>query len=213
MKHLFVLTADTDAKVVMQAVLQRHQSLGIRPITFDVDRHTMCDSGVVKDGPELVRRKKGKYEKVLLIWDHHGCGWERVAPEECMVKIQSRLDGVTWSNHSGTVIIVPELEEWLWHNQASLCRYLDISNTDLEVWVEEFAKKHGTTSEKIKLNQPKELFEFICLSKVGRTISPKDFEEIAKIASLVNWQKSLSFNAIVSLLQSWFPVEKTKKSE
>ena len=54
------------------------------------------------------------------------------------------MDGVTWSNHSGTVIIVPELEEWLWHNQASLCRYLNISNTDLEVWVEEFAKKHRT---------------------------------------------------------------------
>ncbi len=81
MKDLFVLTADLDAKVVMQSVLQRHRSLSIRPISFGVDRHTMRDAGVVKDGPELVRQYKGMYGKVLLLWDYHGSGWQKFPPE------------------------------------------------------------------------------------------------------------------------------------
>ncbi|MDD3894262.1 MAG: hypothetical protein PHU36_04500 [Syntrophomonadaceae bacterium] len=74
MKDLFVLTADLDAKVVIQAILQRHNSLSIHPVSFDVDRHTMRDAGVVKDGPELARiasltdwRKSRSFESIVSL--------------------------------------------------------------------------------------------------------------------------------------------------
>lgn len=207
MKDLFVLTADLDAKVVMQSVLQRHRSLSISPISFDVDRHTMRDAGVVKDGPELVRRYKGMYRKVLLLWDYHGSGWQRFSPEECELKMQNRLDSVTWKDNSGAIVLVPELEEWLWQNDSSICRRLGISGDDLRNWTAEFAGKQKATVENVKQSQPKELFEFICLDKVGRTISPKDFEVIASTASLTDWLMSKSFASVVSILRNWFPNE------
>lgn len=207
LKDLFVLTADLDARVTMQAVLRRHHSLSIRPISFDVDRHPMRDAGVVGNGPELVRKFKGRYRKVLLLWDHHGSGWHKLSPEECVSKIQNRLDGVSWQGHSGAVVMVPELEEWLWHNEPSVCRRLGISSGDLQAWIEEFAVRQKLGVTEVKQSYPKELFEYVCLDKIGRTISPKDFEEIARHASLVDWQKSKSFKSVVSLLRAWFPVE------
>ena len=205
MKDLFVLTADADAMAAMRSVLQRHMSIGIHPVTFDVDRHTMRDSGLVKDGHVFVRRYKGKYHKVLLIWDHHGSGLDSLEPPVSMKLVQDGLDRVTWQGDSGAVVLVPELEEWLWHNEASLCRRLGISTADLQIWVDEYSRKKNTTVARVKQEQPKELFEYVCIEKAKRTISPKDFEEIASIASLVDWQNSVSFRAIVSLLQSWFP--------
>lgn len=76
MKDLFVLTADLDALAVMRAVPGRPQAIGIRPISFEIDRHPMRDSGVVSTGPELVRLRKTTFDRVLLLWDHHGSGWE-----------------------------------------------------------------------------------------------------------------------------------------
>jgi hypothetical protein len=72
MTDLFVLTADTDTLAVMNAVLARPGDLGIRPVSFKVDRHVGRDPGVVKDGPELARMKAPKREfgKVILLWDH-----------------------------------------------------------------------------------------------------------------------------------------------
>ncbi|MEW5952506.1 MAG: hypothetical protein AB1815_01935 [Bacillota bacterium] len=205
MKDLFVLTADADAMAAMTSVLKRHMFIGIRPVAFDVYRHTMRDSGVVKDGHVFVRRYKGKYHKVLLIWDHHGSGFDSLEPRRCIEIVQERLNLVTWQGDSGAVVLVPELEEWLWHNEASLCKRLGISTADLQIWVEEYVKKKNTTVARVKQEQPKELFEYVCIEKARRTISPKDFEEIARVASLVDWQNSDSFRAVVSLLQSWFP--------
>ncbi len=56
---------------------------------------------------------------------------------------------------------------------------------DLQNWIEEYAMKKSITVAHIKREQPKELFEFVCVDKARRTISPKDFETIASTASLV----------------------------
>jgi len=54
-------------------------------------------------------------------------------------------------------------------------------------------------------SEQKELFEYVCLEKLHRTISPRDFEKIAARASLRKWQDSRSFSSIVALLKEWFP--------
>lgn len=204
MKDLFVLTADADAKAVMSSVLSRHNALGIRPVSFEVDRHPMRDSGVVNSGPELLRMKKGFFNYVLLIWDYHGSG-KKILPIDSMEEVQKRLDNISWKNASATSIIIPELEEWIWHNEASLCKRFKVNSSDLNLWIEEYAKRKKLTPTEVKQDFPKELFEFICLNRLGRTISPKDFEEIAKLASLKDWQRSHSFKAIIRVLRTWFP--------
>ncbi|MCP4350029.1 MAG: hypothetical protein GY795_31505 [Desulfobacterales bacterium] len=207
MKDLYILTADADAEAVMRSVLNRYLSLEIRQITFDIDRSPMRDSGIVTNGPDLTRLQKGKYRHVLLIWDYHGSGWEaKRTPEKSQEVILDRLLRITWENRAGAVVIVSELEEWLWYNHASLCNHLSINDGVLNNWIEEYAKKKNRTVDQIKAFEPKELFEHICLEKLRRTISPRDFEEIASRASLRNWQNSPSFIQIVTLLRKWFPV-------
>lgn len=50
MKDLLVYVADADALAFLRAILQRHQALGIRPITFDIERHPQRDAGMVHSG-------------------------------------------------------------------------------------------------------------------------------------------------------------------
>jgi hypothetical protein len=206
MKDLFLLTADADALAFMKSILSRHEALGIRPITFEHMRHPMRDSGVIKDGPETARLYKGKCNKALLLWDHHGSGHEkRHSAEDSANKIQERLDGVTWSDNSGAISVAPELEEWLWHSVPSIAAYFGIEQNQLTGWMNEYATKKRSTVEKITKDLPKELFEFICIDKLKRSISPSDFEEIGKIVIINELQGSESFSKILVLLRNWFP--------
>lgn len=205
MKDLFLLTADADAQAFMRSILARHEALGIRPITVETERHIMRDPGIIKDGPEMARMYKGKYRKALLLWDFHGSGHEqRFSANESMAKIQERLDGVTWAEHSGVVVVVPELEEWLWHSTSAISTYFRVGQDALVGWVNEYAAKRRATVEQITRIFPKELFEFICIEKMKRSISPHDFEEMGKIASVNALANSDSFSKMLVLLRSWF---------
>ena len=207
MKDLFVFTADTDALAVVRTVLGRPEALRIRPITFDVDRHTGRDPGMVKDGPELVRMsvQKTAFQKVILIWDHQGSGWEAQSPEEARVKIQLRLDGVTWKHRSEAVVVMPELEEWVWHHPASIAQHLGMDLPSLELCVGSYAQARNTESATCKNFYPKELFEYALHKKYRRKPLPQDFKSISALASLVDWQRSDSFRLLVKVLRAWFP--------
>ena len=136
MTDLFVLTADADALAVMNAVLARPVELGIRPITFKVDRHFGRDPGLVKDGPELVRMKapKREFAKTILLWGYAGSGWERrYTPAQSEDRVQARLDGVTWKKHSRAVVLVPELEAWLCQDEAALARFPGVGTSSLSL--------------------------------------------------------------------------------
>lgn len=207
MKDLLVFTADADAEAVMRSVLKRNQSLKIRTITFDIKRNPLRDSGMVQNGPELARLERGKFKKILLIWDFHGSGHERRhTSEDSQKQIQERLDSVTWQGNGCAIVIVPELEEWLWHNLASVLQHLRLNAEQFEDWRTNFALRYKEKPENIDRKAPKELFEFIVREKLRRTISPRDFEKIAERASLVDWQNSESFAGVTAILRQWFPL-------
>ncbi len=207
MKDLYVLAADTDAMAVLNAILNRPAELGIRPIEFHVDRNVGRDSGMVREGPELVRMKASKAEfgKVLLIWDNHGSGWEaKRTPDESRTQIQARLDGVTWQGHSGTVVLVPELEEWIWYDPDAVCQCLRLTPPESAQLVTTYADREGRTTEELKAEKPKELFEFVLLRAQRRKPLPSDFTRIAKCARLQLWRGSESFRHFVGMIQGWF---------
>lgn len=206
MKDLFLLTADADAMAFMRSILARHESLGIRPITVEPMRHHMKDAGVIKDGPETARLYKGKCDKALLLWDYHGSGHEaRYQADASAAMIQQRLDGITWTENSGAVTLVPELEEWLWYTVPSVAHYFAVTHDKLTDWMNEYATRRRSTVEEITKKYPKELFEYLCVIKMKRSISPRDFEEIGKIADINSLAQSNSFARILELLRSWFP--------
>lgn len=208
MKDLLVYVADADALAFMKAIMERPQALGIRPIDFEIERHPMRDSGMVQSGAELVRMEKGKYHKALLMWDHHGSGRDhKQAPDEVEQEIQRKLDSFTWSGNSAVVVLVPEQEQWLWFCESAVAAYCGVTVKQLNQWQNDRAQKLGLTSDALKAEQPKELFEHVMRERLKQTISPRDFEEIGKQASITKLLGCASFLSIAETLRSWFPVD------
>lgn len=206
MKDLLLYTADADAMGFMRAILGRHQALGIRPISFDIERHPQRDSGMVQSAAELTRMKKGQYGKALLMWDHHGSGRDhRHSSQAVADEIQNKLDQYTWSGNSAVTVLVPELEQWLWFCEQAVAVYCNTSTEQLQFWTAERATQLGKTSNDLRQQQPKELFEHIMRERLRRTISPRDFEEIGQKASIRSLEQCESFNRILTTLRTWFP--------
>jgi len=205
MKDLLVYVADADALAFMRSILQRHQALGIRAVTFDIERHPQRDSGMVQSGAELVRMKKGMYGKALLMWDHHGSGRDhKHAPAIVCQDIQTKLDTFTWSGNSAVTILVPELEQWLWFCESALVSHCGITQVQLDQWVLERADKLGKAAAVLKQQEPKELFEHIMRDRLRQTISPRDFDAIGQRASVNTLLTCESFSAIALTLRTWF---------
>lgn len=206
MKDLFVYVADADALAFLRSILVRHQSLGVRAISFDIERHPQRDAGMVQSGAELTRMRKGQYTKALLLWDHHGSGRDhRQAPDEVRAELQDKLDSFTWRTNSSVQVLVPELEQWLWFCEPALVAHCGITSVQLQEWVSDQAAKLRQPVEQLKQRQPKELFEHIVRERLRRTISPRDFEEIGRRASVKGLMACPSFRVLVETLRSWFP--------
>ena len=209
MKDLLVYVADADALAFMRSMLKKHQALGIRPISFDIERHPQRDAGMVHSGAELARMKKGRYGKALLMWDHHGSGRDhKQAPSQVAGDIQDKLDAYTWSGNSAVAVLVPELEQWLWHCEIAVAVHCDVTVAQLDEWVAERAQKLSRAAESLKQEQPKELFEYVLREKLKRTISPRDFEKIGERAGIAGLLACDSFRSIVEALRLWFPPDK-----
>jgi hypothetical protein len=207
MKDLFVLTADSDAQALIKAVLRRHRDLQIHPISFEVERFTGRDSGMVKEGPEIARAmvKKTEHARLVLVWDHHGSGWHSLNPEQAVARIQQRLDGVTWTDRSAAVVIVPELEEWLWHCPASVARLLGTNAAEFDATTARAVTGLNLTPERCRREKPKELFEAVLYNKKRRRPLPEDFEMLGSSANLARWGESETFGRLVETLRTWFP--------
>ncbi len=204
MKDLLLYTADADAMGFMRSILNRPKALGIRNISFDIERHPLRDSGMIQSAAELTRMKKGMYSKALLMWDHHGSGRDRHSPQVIAREVQHKLDQYTWSGNSAVTVLMPELEEWLWCCEQALARYCNISAEDLLQWTKIMAGEHSVTVEELRRKYPKELFEHVMRDRLRRTISPKDFEKIGEIASIRSLEQCESFNTILVTLKMWF---------
>jgi hypothetical protein len=213
MKDLFVLTADSDSQAVMRTVLVRPRDLGIRQITAEIRRFPGRDSGMVKDGPEIARAmvKKSDYSRLILIWDHHGSGWHDRAPEDAVSRIQQRLDSSTWTDRSAAIVVVPEIEEWLWHCPQSIAGHFDISVDKLNALVTQLSTKLSRSRDRCCRELPKELFERVLYERKRRGPLPEDFESLAASANLNSWRASETFARLATVLEEWFPAEQTAR--
>ena len=213
MKDLFVLAADADAQALLQSLLSRHRALGIRPISYHVHRFPGRDSGMVQTGPEIARVlvDKSQYSRLLLIWDYHGSGWESKGVAHFAARIQERLNGVTWHQRASAVVLVPELEEWLWHCNRSIAMHLAMSETELGTSAGHAATRLGKPVEHSMQELPKELFEIVLHSRLRRQPLPEDFSILGASAKIGDLHRSKSFDSFNRILQSWFAPNDQKR--
>ena len=210
MKDLFVFTADADAEGLIRSVLNRSRGLGIRPITFDVERHVGRDPGMVKDGPEIARMKvqKADYKQLILVWDHDGSGWHTMKPDNAVAKIQQRLNGITWESRSAAIVIVPELEEWIWHCRTSLARHFELTPGGFDRVIEAIASDRDLSIERFSTEFPKEFLGDLFYKQRRCQPLPEDFANLAASANLQAWASSPTFRRFRTILREWFPPNK-----
>ena len=117
-KDLIVLVADKNMEYTIRAGLERPESLGVRPITFEILQHIQRDGGVRSTGPELIRLRRRTFTHALVVFDYEGSGAQE-PPDAIEARLDNELRPV-WASDAKSIAIVPELEAWVWGSDNAL---------------------------------------------------------------------------------------------
>ena len=122
---LIVLAADKHIATSVETLLhERRADLGIRAVSFDVRRHPQSDPGCRSGAAEFLRPLNRVYRYALVVFDYEGCG-SQDAPEKIRREVESALERNGWRERSKAIVIVPELEAWVWTPSGEVARSRD----------------------------------------------------------------------------------------
>lgn len=197
MKDLVALVADNTMKAALENVLQRSNSLGIRPVTSDLYSHPRHDPGVLKESAMFLEPLRAQYENALVMFDRQGSGQEDKSAEELQDAVQSQLDRAGWADHSGVVVLDPELEIWVWSDSPHVSQVLGIAPSDLN----QLLSQHRSSGN-FKPSRPKELMEKV----LRQSHIPRSSSLYADLARLVGVDRCTdpAFLQLRSCLTKWF---------
>ena len=201
-KDLIVVVADLDAKQVIQQLLQRPQSLGIRPIQATVDRYVKRDSGCCRTSHEYLRPFVRQFNYALVIFDHHGSGRESQNRDDLEASVSQELARNVWDARSAAIAIGPELEAWVWSDSPEVDKALGWQGRTptLRFWLQEIG--HIAT-EASKPNDPKQAMKEALL-RANKKPSPAIFRELARNVGTGRCIDP-AFLKLKTTLQAWFP--------
>ena len=200
-RDLYVLTADADMKATMEALLPRHQSLGIRPITFTVDRHLQRDPGCRVRASSWLRPFADSYRYALVMFDREGCG-NPASRQAIEAQVQSDLGQMGWLGRSRAVVIDPELEAWVWNRSPLTPRVLrwNGSPSAMKAWLR---ARNMWPAGQAKPPEPKRAMKAV-LRQTGVRHSPTVFEDLARQVG-THGCGDPAFGEMVGTLRQWFP--------
>lgn len=204
MKDLVVLAADKDLKMGLDALFERHQALGIRPILWDVFIHPEHDPACARRGVEFLENFVTRYQHALLIFDYHGCGLEHcVTPEQLKKQLDEKLKNGPWGLKARTIILVPELESWVWSDSPQVDNALrwQEKNLTLRQWLR---RNNWLQDETDKPQQPKEALD-AALRHTAQSHSASLFKRLAEKVSVKRCNDP-SFVCLCHTLREWFPL-------
>jgi len=193
-----VLVADKNMEAAIQSLLQRHESLDIRPLSADVFVHVYRDPGVLNGAHEFLAPFTAQYAHALVMFDREGCGREESA-EDLGQEVQKRLDDVGWVGRSAVIVLDPELEVWVWGDSPHVPEALGISPDDLQHLLREKYWQEGQA----KPNRPKEAMEE-ALSRSRTPRSSSIYSLLAQKVSLTHCSDQ-AFLRLKAYLGQWFP--------
>lgn len=199
MKDLILLVADKSMERTLQGGLERPQSLGIRPITFDFRQHPGRDGGTRTSGAQILALERNRFSHALLVLDHEGSGTEQV-PLELENTLNSQLAG-TWGERAKAIVIAPELDAWMWGSDNKLAELLHWPFPEsIREWL---AKRGFEFQPNGKPLRPKEALEAI-FPACRMPRSSAIYQKIATNISLTRCEDP-AFHRLKAQLQFWFP--------
>lgn len=205
-KDLVILTADLDAENAVRGVLGRWQSIGIRQLVegLDVDlhRHPQRDSGCRSAAEAFLEGFVRTHGHALVVFDHHGCGWEGQDPQAVETDLEERLSRAGWAGRCAVVVIAPELEAWVWSDSPNVDSELGWSgrHPTLREWM---VSEKLLGADAVKPFDPKAAMER-AMRHARKPLSPHVFARLAETVGL-NRCEDRAFLKTKARLRRWFP--------
>ena len=203
-RDLYVLVADQDMRETMLKLLGRSKSLGIRPVTYTVERHLNRDPGCRTDALRYLHPRASNYRRALIVFDKEGCGREGATREEIQREVEQDLSCAGWRQRSKVIVIDPELEAWVWAGSSRIPEILGWA-TSYRLLKASLSEKGFWPREAAKPPNPKEAMK-AALREKGRRASSRLFGALAESVTLRGCQCP-AFNELKRTLRSWFPAE------
>ena len=200
-RDLIVLVADKNMEAVINGLLSRHASLGIRTVTSDIRRHPEKDCGCRTGGIEFLSAFANQYEHALLMFDFEGCGVEAKTAQEIENEMEEAL-GNYWGDRGSVVVIDPELDIWVWSESPHVDRVLGWADRtpNLRNWI---VSQGYMLPDQEKPIRPKEALEkALYVAKKPR--SSAIYQSLAERVSLARCSDR-AFKKLRETLRRWFP--------
>jgi len=200
-RDLIILAADRETKSAVDALLRRHEALGIRQIDFESFAHPQHDPGCLNRSERLLGPYSGDYDYALVLFDRDGSGRENSSRHELEHEVASRLAATGWLGRSEVIVIDPELEAWVWSDSPHVDRILGWHGRTpaLDDWLVQEGFKAPETA---KPADPKRaLLEALWKSRKPR--SSALYRQLAENVSLARCTDP-SFDKFKRTVQAWF---------
>ncbi len=202
-KDLIVLVADNNMEATLKSVLQRHESLGIRQIKFDILVHPQHDPGCLSSAHTLLQPFYQRYLYSVVMFDREGCGQEIKTTAEIEDSVKRLLFDRGWANRSCAIAIDPELEAWIWKDSPHVSEALGWNDGigNLYLWL--IQKGYLDGNENHHPERPKEAME----AALRNVKKPRSSSIYAELGSKLSIKKCTdpSFLRFKSYLHAWFP--------
>lgn len=204
---LFCLVADKNMEAAVSTLLDRPQSIGMRPVTHRMGRHPERDPGCFHTGADFLKPFRSQARHALIILDYAWDGVPAATGVDLEGALESRLAQAGMEKWAKAVVIDPELEAWVFARSPHVSRILGAGGStadlrrDLEVqglWA----------SGEPKPQDPKAAMEWV----LRQTRQPRSSSIYRRLATEVGTASCTdrAFVRFSDLLRKWFPPEVPK---
>jgi len=201
-KDLVILCADKNQEFSLRGMVARPAALGLRPVSFEIHTHPERDPGCLSRGTAVLAALSAGYHHALLVFDHAGCGSEKVVAPDLETQCERRMAEQGWLG-CATVVIEPELEAWVWSESIEVDGVLGWRSRrpGLRAWL---ATRDLWPTDMAKPPDPKAAME-AALRGVRKPRSSALYRQLADRVSLTRCTDR-AFVKLRSSLAAWFPL-------
>ncbi len=201
-RDLVVSVADKDMKATVLGILGQPKRLGIRPVSIDVVVNTERDPGSRVRSHLLLRSYATTHAYALVVFDHQGCGREQASPEDLEVEVERLMASTGWAERSATVVIAPELENWVWSQSPHVASVLGWSGR--QPTIDEWLRSEG----RLGSNGTKPVDPKAAVDDALRIAGVRKSSALyGRLADQVGFERCTdrAFGRLRDILRGWFP--------
>ncbi len=201
MLDLIVLVPGRDEQAALEGILSRPRALGIRHVSYAINRHPGRDPGCRLRGVDHLKSALGLYRHVIVLFDHDGSGGEATPVRDLERQVEDALARSGWQDRAACIVIEPELEAWVWSDSPNVDSELGWAGKDqtLREWL---ILENLLTANAIKTSDPKAAMER-AMRQARKPISPHVFTRLAETVGL-NRCEDRAFLKLKTVLQRWY---------